>query len=330
MPRCFWLIIFMLLATRVLGNDNDTSVPESDTVCYYQQVRPLFQANCQGCHQAAKASGDYAMTSFESLLQGGESETAAIIPGSPDQSYLLELITPVDGAAEMPKKGDPLSADEIELIRRWISEGATNDTPADAGRTFDQDHPPIYTRPPVITSMDYSPDGQWLAIGGFHEVLLHRADGSGLETRLIGLSERIESVRFSPDGHRLAVTGGRPGRMGEVQIWDVASRELLLSVPLTHDTIYGASWSPDGKQIAFGCCDSSLRAIDSTTGEQLVYMADAECAGTESARIKSRMTAFHYAAVRRIGSHAHPGGDRPGVGSGQETAADHREGHPRL
>ena len=273
MPRCFWLIIFMLLATRVLGSDNDTTVPESDTVSYYHQVRPLFQANCHGCHQAAKASGDYAMTAFESLLQGGESETAAIIPGAPEQSYLLELITPVDGVAEMPKKGDPLSADEIELIRRWISEGATNDTPTDAGRTFDQDHPPIYTRPPVITSMDYSPDGQWLAIGGFHEVLLHRTDGSGLEARLIGLSERIESVRFSPDGRRLAVTGGRPGRMGEVQIWDVTSRELLLSAPFTHDTLYGASWSPDGKQIAFGCGDSSLRAIDSTTGEQLVYMA---------------------------------------------------------
>ncbi|MBP63077.1 MAG: hypothetical protein CMJ62_16275 [Planctomycetaceae bacterium] len=273
MPRCLWLIIFMLLGSPILGNDNDTSVPESDTVSYYHQVRPVFQAKCHGCHQAAKSTGDYIMTSFEHLLQGGESETAAIVPGAPEQSYLLELVTPEDGAAEMPKKSDPLSADEIELIRRWISEGATNDTPADAGRTFDQDHPPVYTRPPVITSMDYSPDGQWLAIGGFHEVLLHRTDGSGLEARLIGLSERIESVRFSPDGGRLAVTGGRPGRMGEVQIWDVASRELLLSAPFTYDTLYGASWSPDGKQIAFGCSDSSLRAIDSTTGEQVVYMA---------------------------------------------------------
>ena len=39
--------------------------------------------------------------------------------------------------------------------------------------------------------------------------------------------------------------------MGEVQVWDVAKRKLSLSVSITFDTIYGASWSPDGTKIAF-------------------------------------------------------------------------------
>ena len=47
------------------------------------------------------------------------------------------------------------------------------------------------------------PDGKLLAMTGFHETLLHKADGSGLVARLIGMSERIESVRFSPDGKQL-------------------------------------------------------------------------------------------------------------------------------
>ncbi|HBI32324.1 MAG TPA: hypothetical protein DDY45_09820, partial [Verrucomicrobiales bacterium] len=172
---------------------------------------------------------------------------------------------------EMPKKNDPLHEIEIALIRRWIEEGAKDDTPENARQRYDQEHPPVYTKPPVITSLDYSPDGSLLAISGFHEVLLQKADGSGEVARLVGLSERIESVRFSPDGSKLAVTGGLPGRMGEVQVWDVSKKELTLSAPVTFDTIYGAAWSPDGSKISFGCSDNSVRAIDAKTGKQVLF-----------------------------------------------------------
>lgn len=244
---------------------------DAKQVSFFKQIRPIFQAKCHGCHQPAKAGGEYVMTSFDKLLSGGESETASVVAGKPDESYLLELITPTDGEAEMPRGGKPLNDVDIELIRQWIVEGAKNDTPESAKRHYDMEHPPTYSAPPVITSLDYSPDGKWLAVAGFHEVLLHKADGSGLAGRLVGMSERIESVRFSPDGKRLAVTGGLPARMGEVQVWDVETRKLTLSLPITYDTVYGASWSPDGKLIAFGCSDNTVRAIEADSGKQVLY-----------------------------------------------------------
>ncbi|HCO22929.1 MAG TPA: hypothetical protein DIT97_07685, partial [Gimesia maris] len=79
---------------------------------------------------------------------------------------------------------------------------------------FNQEHPPTYSSPPVITSLAYSPDGKILAVAGFHEVILHAADGDQILARLIGKSQRIESVQFSPDGKSLAVTGGTPAERG--------------------------------------------------------------------------------------------------------------------
>ena len=270
-PRLVSLVLVLLAAPVALGDD--VAGGPAAGVSYYQQIRPIFQARCQGCHQPAKASGKYVMTAFDRLLQGGESETAAVVPGKPDESYLIELITPADGKAEMPEGQPPLAAGEIESIRQWIAAGAVDDTPAAARERYDKDHPPVYTRPPVIASLDYSPDGSLLAVAGFHEVLLLKADGTAPVGRLIGMSERIEAVRFSPDGSQLLVTGGLPARMGEIQIWDVAKRELVLSRPVTFDTVYGGSWSPDGKRVAFGCADFTVRAIDAATGAELVTMA---------------------------------------------------------
>ena len=49
-------------------DDDDPNAP----VSYFKKVRPIFQAQCQGCHQPAKAQGGYVMTDFAKLLAGGE------------------------------------------------------------------------------------------------------------------------------------------------------------------------------------------------------------------------------------------------------------------
>jgi hypothetical protein len=246
-------------------------------VSFFRDVLPVLrQKNCTGCHQPAKQGGEYVMTEFASLLKGGESGEAAIVPGKPEKSYLIEQITPSEGKAAMPKDAPPLSDTQIATIRKWIEQGAKDDTPASNRPQYDAEHPPIYMAPPVLKSIEYSPKGDLLAVSGYHEVLLHKPDGSGLVARLVGQSERIESARFSPDGKLLAVTGGSPGRFGELQIWDVGSidsdkREMKLSLMIGYDTIYGASWAPNGKMVAVGCPDNTLRAFDPETGKQVLF-----------------------------------------------------------
>lgn len=264
--------LLLLVGVTVHADDKKSPSPRTGPVSYYKQVRPILQQRCQGCHQPAKASGGYVMTSYEAMLKKGDSDKPGIVPGNVEKSFLVAQITAPKGKRPaMPPKGDPLTDAEVNLIKRWIAEGARDDTPAVAKTLVDPDHPPVYNLPPVITSLDFSPDGKYLAVSGYHEVLLHKADGSGLVGRLIGMSERITSVAFSPNGKLLAVTGGSPGRFGEVQIWDVKRKRLKLSKSVTYDTVYGASWSPDGKLLAFGCADNSVRAIDITEGGKEVF-----------------------------------------------------------
>ena len=112
----------MFFVPHAGGNDKTENVGEQ--ISYYRQIRPIFQAHCQGCHQPAKRGGEYVMTSFSRLLKGGESGTAAITPKQPAQSAILELINPENGEAAMPKGKKPLSDVERDLIRKWIEQAA--------------------------------------------------------------------------------------------------------------------------------------------------------------------------------------------------------------
>ena len=108
----------------------------------------------------------------------------------------------------MPFGQDPLPEDQIDLFRNWINQGAKDDTPASARGPQVPTEPPTYAQPPVVTAAAYSPDGKILAVGGYREILLHEADGSKIEARLLGRSDRIHNVAFTPDGKQLVAVGG--------------------------------------------------------------------------------------------------------------------------
>src|SRR5206468_11365472 len=96
---------------------------------------------------------------------------------------------------------------------------------------------PSYHQPPVITALRFSPDGKTLAVSGNREVLLHRADGSGLVKRLTGKADRILSIAFSADGHLMIAGGGTPARFGEIQFWEPGEGTLLRAAEVTNDNV---------------------------------------------------------------------------------------------
>ena len=249
------------------GQADDKAEPtEVKPVSFHRDIRPLLRRHCVGCHQPSKKGGGIDVTTHQSLMLGGR-HGKAVVPKNVEKSYLIQSLWG-DGASFMPKGEDQLPEKQIALFERWIKEGATNDSPPRAEDTISADRPPVYEGRPLITAMAFSPDGEYLAIGGYREVLIHQADGKKLVSRLVGQSQRIESLAFSPDGKTLAAVGGSPGRFGEIQLWDVENKKLKLSTFITNDTVFGASWSMDGKSLAVGAADNSTRVIDTKTGDE--------------------------------------------------------------
>ncbi|MCP4512370.1 MAG: hypothetical protein GY826_38905 [Fuerstiella sp.] len=102
--------------------------PQAERVSFERNVYPLLEKRCNECHNAEKAGGGLDLTRLPTMLRGGDDLGPAIIPDKPDESPLIKVLHK-GGDYFMPKDGDPLAADEISVLKKWISEGAQDDTP---------------------------------------------------------------------------------------------------------------------------------------------------------------------------------------------------------
>ena len=237
--------------------------PQPQAIEFSRDIRPILDRNCTSCHQPASKQSDLDLTTFDRFQAGGR-RGPAFVPGSPEQSLVIQFITAAMKPS-MPMGQPPLAATDVSRIRDWISSGAKGDAPSEIVSS----EPAVYHQAPVITALRFSPDGQTLAVSGNREVLLHRADGSGIVKRLPGKSDRILSIAFSADGNLMIAGGGTPARFGEIQFWDPNEGKLLRAAETTSDTVFGASLSPDASKVAVGCADNTVRAFETATGKEL-------------------------------------------------------------
>src|SRR6059058_5144145 len=87
-------------------------------------VKPILEQYCFKCHGPEKQKSGLRLDVKESALKGGESGEPAIVPGNALKSHLLKLVSSNDPSEIMPPKGERLTMAEVELIKRWVEEGA--------------------------------------------------------------------------------------------------------------------------------------------------------------------------------------------------------------
>jgi hypothetical protein len=91
---------------------------------YSTQVKPILNKKCITCHGGVKKQAGFSVLFREDMFAPTKSGKLAVVPGDPDASEMIRRITLSDPEERMPYKHNPLTKDEIDILRTWIKQGA--------------------------------------------------------------------------------------------------------------------------------------------------------------------------------------------------------------
>jgi hypothetical protein len=128
------------------------SAASTNTVDFTHDIQPILSQKCLSCHGPRKQEGHLRWDNKENAIAGGE-HGPDIVVGNSARSRVIEMVTSTDPDLVMPQKGDPLTAEQIGLLRAWIDQGAPWPASASVQIANGRNHwaftPP--TRPPSPT-----------------------------------------------------------------------------------------------------------------------------------------------------------------------------------
>jgi Protein of unknown function (DUF1549)/Protein of unknown function (DUF1553)/Planctomycete cytochrome C len=96
----------------------------SNKIDYSTQVKPILNKHCIACHGGVKKIGGFSLLFRADALAKTKSGKPAIIPFHPEKSDFIARLTHTDSEERMPYRANPLKKEEIEILTRWVKEGA--------------------------------------------------------------------------------------------------------------------------------------------------------------------------------------------------------------
>lgn len=128
----------------------------------------------------------------------------------------------------------------------------------------------------LIATYDSGPAQAWSTVNG-KPIAPGSTSATWTLERVIGsgdgkspITDRANSLAFSPDGKTLAVGSGEPSRSGDITLWDIETGKLTKEYAERHlDSVFALDFSPDGKLLASGGADKAVRITDLSTGKMI-------------------------------------------------------------
>jgi len=116
-----WRTALVLVGSLAVVRPVWAGTPAGDL--YLNEVKPILVKRCFACHGGLKQESDLRLDAISEIRRGGASGPA-VLPGRSADSPLLKRVTETDKDLRMPLEGEPLSAEQIAVLKTWIDRGA--------------------------------------------------------------------------------------------------------------------------------------------------------------------------------------------------------------
>lgn len=126
-----------------------------------------------------------------------------------------------------------------------------------------------------VTAVCFGPDGKRLFAATYGRVAVWDLEKGSLSGYLDGITGAVHDLELSPDGKQLAVAGGEPSQSGTVQLYSaVEPGRPVLKLAGHSDVVYAVAWSADGKRLATGSFDKTVKVWDLPSGNAALTLKD--------------------------------------------------------
>ncbi len=285
---CLALILPLLcgLATSVSAQEEETveAIPTVQVdlgrpVDFEEDVLPIIEDKCLACHNAAIAEGRLNLEEFEGLVKGGKSGSP--LKASSSKDSLIVKLTSRSTEPAMPPipnnvAADPLTPEELAILRLWIDEGAKGPDGSRSETTLDWHPLPPGVNPIYATAL--TPDGHYVAASRANQIFVYRVASGKMITRLsdpslneleiykdkqgIAHLDLVQSLTFSPNGLLLASGGYRVVKLWQRPDYN-SPAETYTGGFQSFSTV---AVSSDGQRVAAAGKDQVIRIWDRKQG----------------------------------------------------------------
>ena len=151
----FVVLIFFFCLFSPFYNFLAVSLPQDKNIDFVRDIQPIFSAHCAGCHGSKKQESDLRFDNKQSLMR-------VIQPGKSEQSRLMQRILGLNNEPRMPMNGAALNPQQIELIKRWIDQGAAWQETPDTRNLKPETRPHWAFVAPLLPAIPVTKNKSWV------------------------------------------------------------------------------------------------------------------------------------------------------------------------